>query len=66
MTPAELERAGRRLYGNQWKDPLAAALRTVRHTVDNWHASRSNIPGPVETAIELLLERQETEAAMLA
>jgi hypothetical protein len=54
MTPAALERAGQRLYGERWKSPLAAALHVKRHTVDNWHAGRSAIPGPAAVAIGLL------------
>jgi hypothetical protein len=56
MTPAALEHAGQRLYGRQWKSPLAAALHVKRHTVDNWHAGRSTIPGPATVAIGLLLQ----------
>lgn len=58
MTPAALERAGVQLFGRQWKSPLAAALRVKRHTVDNWHAGRSAIPGPAVAALELLQRLQ--------
>jgi hypothetical protein len=54
MKPAALEHAGQSLYGRQWKGPLAAALLVSRHTVDNWHAGRSTIPGPAVAAMALL------------
>jgi hypothetical protein len=56
VTPKELKRAGEILYGPQWQTPLAQRLRVDDRTVRRWLAGDRAIPGPAETAIELLLE----------
>lgn len=36
MTPQELKRIGRRLYGQDWQSPLARALEKHRVTIWKW------------------------------
>ena len=58
MTPADL-RAARKALGLTQKG-LAEALRMGTHgwqTISKWENEGSAIPGPVEIAVECLLER---------
>ena len=62
MTPADL-RAARQTLGLS-AAKLAVVLRLGAcgaRTVRRWEAGDSSIPGPVEVALELLLERHQAQ-----
>lgn len=48
MTPAELKRIGRALFGKKWQKPLAALLS--KHRVTIWRWSNKTTPIPEEDA----------------
>lgn len=59
MTPADL-RAARKALGLSQKE-LAKALRMGEHgwqSVSRWERDGSDIPGPVQVALEYLLSKQ--------
>lgn len=60
MTPADLATARNRLGLTQ--AGLAAALRMGKHggrTVRRWELGEVEVPGPVQVAVELMLEKAE-------
>ena len=36
MTPTQLERAGRKIFGEQWRNPLARLFGVMSSTLANW------------------------------
>jgi len=46
MTPAELARLGRALYGPRWQTALARAVGVTSRTVRRWLAGDNTIEGP--------------------
>ncbi len=59
MKPKELVAAAKTLYGDTgWAQQLADALRVDRSSVSRWVNGQVMIPGPVEVAVELLLEKK--------
>lgn len=61
MTPKELEEAGKRLYGDKWKSPMARAVGVERTTVARWAKDDGVVPAYVELAIEALKQRKVEE-----
>jgi len=61
MTAAELERRGRALYGEHWKEPLAAALSVTRRSLDRWLDGSRGIPSTLASDLEAL-ERATAKA----
>lgn len=59
MTPAELNAAGERLYGAQWRAALGRALDVSDRTVRRWAAGEWPIPRPAALAIEALVENSK-------
>ena len=58
MTPADLEKAGHRLYGRKkWKLQLAEALGVDPATIYRM-MHRQRVPGPYVVAIGSLLEKK--------
>ena len=58
MTPADLEKAGHRLFGRKkWKPQLAAALGVNTATVFRM-MHRAEVSGPCTVAIKALLENK--------
>ena len=57
MTSDELKKAGERLYGPHWRQPLAWALQVNIATLRRWTSAEVTVPGPVALAIQLLLEK---------
>ena len=56
MTPDDLKTAGEALFGRWgWQTKLARQLKVDGSTVRRWLSGASQIPGPAEVAIELLL-----------
>lgn len=63
MSPAELERIGRRMYGKRhWRSKLALNLGKDVATVHRW-AKRENLDYVVEVAVRGLLERHKVNTA---
>ena len=63
MTPTELKDAAITLYGSgmsdtRYIDLLAKDLRSPRETVKNWWYGKRRILGPIEVALELLIEQK--------
>lgn len=58
MTAAELADAGERLYGANWRGPLAKELGVDATTLWRWTNGGRDIPGPAALAVRLLLERK--------
>lgn len=55
MTPKQLEKAGRDLYGEQWQTALARRIGVDDRTVRRWFAGDRAIPAPVAHLIALIL-----------
>ena len=51
MTPKQLERTGQKLFGNQWKSPLARAIGKTYRQVLRYAKGEAEIP--VDTAIAI-------------
>jgi len=54
MTPKQLEKAGKTLYGQNWRPHMARALKTTQSTINRWANGSVHVPGPAEAAIGLL------------
>lgn len=65
MSPAELERRGRALYGERWQTPLAEALGVTDRTMRRWLAGTFGIPEPIAAEIASL-ERATKDATAAA
>jgi hypothetical protein len=61
VSPSELIEAGERLYGQQWRQPLAALLGVDVATLRRWTSAQIAVPKPVALALTLLLEKQNRE-----
>lgn len=61
MTPAELRRAGEKLYGKRWKAPLASAIRMNVVTIWRYSTGQLVIPFLVESAVRQLLINQSAD-----
>ncbi len=62
MTPKQLERIGRRIWGGRWKSPLARALGMTYVAINNYFTGP---PPDVPTVVELAawwLEEHPDEA----
>lgn len=58
MTPAELKKAGEKLYGKWgWQTRLAEALEVDGSTVRRWVSGAVPIPGPVAAAVRCFIDR---------
>ena len=63
LEPADLESAGRALYGNEWQSKLAHALRIDPRRIRQWMAEeRKPAPGITRDVIALL-EANKVELA---
>ncbi len=60
LTPADLDRRGRAIYGEDWQSALARRLRVDARTVRRWKAGDRAIPDWVEWALGVL-ERHKRE-----
>lgn len=61
MTPADLARRGAALFGDHWKEPLAAALGVTRRSLDRWLDGTRGVPDGLVQEVELL-ERATAKA----
>lgn|SRR5487761_1045146 len=64
MTPAELAKIGRALYGERWQTPLARMLSIADRSVRRWLAGESAVPAGVADEIEELLARDRAHQAL--
>jgi hypothetical protein len=58
MSPEELERAGRELFGKRWKAPLSRALKLNVTTIWRYTTGDLVIPWLVENAIRELMRKK--------
>ena len=57
MSPDALRAAGEELWGRWgWQTRMAETLRVDGSTVRRWLSGATQIPGPAQVALELLLE----------
>lgn len=54
MTPTELARLGKKLYGVRWQTALARTLQVNPRTVRRWAAGEWPVPEPVAIAVRAL------------
>ena len=54
MTPKQLERIGRRVWGGRWKSPLARAIGMSYQHVNAYMNGAFEIPRTVELAVKYL------------
>jgi hypothetical protein len=64
VTPAELERAGRAIYGERWHAALARALGIADRTVRRWRVGEQPIPEPAAAAIAALVDNARHRTPM--
>lgn len=57
MTPSQLEKIGRALYGERWQSPLARDLGVKYLTVHRWMMGKRRIPDLRAELASLLRER---------
>lgn len=66
MTPDNVARIGRALYGERWQTSLAADLRVADRTMRRWLASESPIPDGVDAELRgLLIVRMKEIGGMI-
>lgn len=58
MTPGELEKIGRLLFGPQWQTKLAKKIGVTDRTVRNWKSGKCEISQVTVTVIKGLIIRQ--------
>lgn len=51
MTPDDLRRIGKLLFGKDWMPPLARALGVPHSTMKGWQNRRSGLPAHVHDAL---------------
>lgn len=51
MTAYDFREAGERLYGHEWRKPLAQALQVAPVTVWRWSNGLTHVPYTVELAL---------------
>lgn len=56
MTPADLERRAKALYGKRWQTTLARRIRVDARTVRRWKSGEREIPAWLDVML-LLLEQ---------
>ncbi len=56
VTPSEIIEAGERLFGSNWRQPLADALDVNIATLRRWTSAQTAIPKRVAMAIQFLLQ----------
>lgn len=61
MSPSELIEIGERLFGPQWRKPLADALGVDVATLRRWATARVAVPRVAALAIRLLADRREAK-----
>lgn len=57
MTPDELEKAGRKLFGEHWQTRMADTLEVNPRTVRRWASGESRIPPSVSAWLRCELRR---------
>jgi hypothetical protein len=57
MTPAELEIAGRLLYGARWQTSLARNVGVTNRSVRRWYAGTRKMKPESEEKIKILMAR---------
>ena len=62
MTPAELARLGRALYGPGWQSPMARAVGVNPRTVRRWASGDCPISAPAERLIRLMFVAERINA----
>lgn len=68
MTAEDLTAAGRYLYGDNWRTPMAHDLRVTAQAVYAWarpasHKDARRIPGPATKAVELMVHAKQGATA---
>jgi hypothetical protein len=58
MKPSEIISSGEKLYGQQWRQPLALALGINIATLRRWTSGKSRIPIAAGLAIRMLLRER--------
>lgn len=61
MTAKELQRIGRRLFGNDWQSPLGRKLGKHRITVWRWGTGRTPIPDADAMTIKIMDEAKKAK-----
>ena len=59
MSPAELRRIGKKLYGEDWKTQLAAELPASDRTIRSWLSGERNIRPVIANRIRALAAEAE-------
>lgn len=65
MTPSQLERAGRTLYGDNWQTPLALALGVSDRSMRRWASGSHPIPATLAGEIERLTRAADAATAVV-
>ena len=66
MTPDDIARIGRALYGERWQTSLAGDLHVADRTMRRWLAGESPVPDGVDTELrKLLVDRVQEIGGMI-
>ena len=66
LTPANLEEAGRLLYGDNWKPALARDLRVSAEEVAGWLTRCTQMPQNLEVRLINLITQQRARLIAIA
>ena len=59
MTPKQLEKIGRRIWGDDWKSPLGRAIGRTYQQINAYHKGVAPIPRYIELAAKYLDEHPQ-------
>lgn len=61
MTPEELKKIGKKLYGYGWQTRMAEALEVDGSTVRRWVSGAVPIPGPAAAALRCFMREKPSK-----
>jgi hypothetical protein len=59
VSPSEFSKIGKRLYGEDWKEPLAKELGVRVRSIDRWLSGQHSINERTAKLVRLLAENRE-------
>ena len=66
MTPKQLEKIGRRIWGDDWKSPLGRSIGRTYQQINAYHKGAAPIPRYIELAAKYLAEHPQEAVESVA